>query len=98
MKSDEDREKDFKRNHGIAIRPKIEIERKCFVCKEPTTKYLGVSGKWGKEWNYCKEHYMSAKVERDSFLVSKKHEIYDKCKYHEDIVEEYRAKGEAKNE
>ena len=95
IKTPEERETDFKRNHGErAKEPLKEYTKPCFVCKEETKKSLGIRGAWDKDWTYCPEHYMAAKVERDSFLVKKKHKIYDRCLYHEDVVIDYRSKGE----
>ena len=94
IKNEKERGEDFKRNHGVRAGIKVEKERQCFVCKEITKKYLAVGGAWEKFWDYCPEHYMAAKIERDSFLIKHKHAIYDKCKYHEDVVIEYRERGE----
>lgn len=63
---------------------------RCNYCKsEDKIRTLGVSGAYDKEWNYCKEHYINAKVERDAFLMKKGLPIYDRTLTHEEYFDKF---------
>lgn len=63
---------------------------KCNYCgTEEKVRVMGVSGAYDKEWKYCKEHYLRAKVERDAFLVKKKLPVFDRTRSHEEYYKQF---------